>query len=230
MASLKNTVRDTLFAVGIYRPVKKAIKSFKDPLNRQRARRYAPEILSRVHRVFEKHSDDYWLDYGTLLGFQRHGALLPGDDDLDFGVRAVNHSLLSREMEKAGMNLVKRVNVDGTPAMEQYRYRGFRFDIFYYRQIGQMLVTYLWLPDHYEMPQPYAYAHGLATLSEIRFRPFSTQYIKFYGLPFRVPEDVDGYLSQHYGDDYLIPRSDFNHSDEKNRHVVDKEHEVIFYA
>jgi len=227
---LKNVVRDALFSSGLYRPVKRAIKRLKTPRNRQKAIRYAPEILERVRSVFEERAAQYWLDYGTLLGYERHRGILPGDDDMDFGLYIRDGHSVSEHMAQRGMELIKQVLVEGRPALEQYRYRGFRFDLFYYRKCADGYVTYIWLPEHYEMPQPYAYEQGLATLSEIRFAPFRTRPILFYDVPFCVPEDIGSYLTQHYGADYRVPREDFGYDDELNRRIIQREHKVIFYA
>jgi phosphorylcholine metabolism protein LicD len=131
-------------------------------------------------------------------------------------------------MEAEGMVLVKQVRVEGAISLEQYRYRGLRFDLFYYRQVGEKIVTHLWLPDHYMMPQPHAYRTGQAALFEITFDEFKTREIEFYGCPFRVPEDIDRYLSQHYGEDFMIPNPNFDHQDERNANRVKKRHTVRF--
>lgn len=46
------------------------------------------ELLSFFDKICEKHDLAYWIDYGTLLGAQRHGTFIPWDDDLDVGMMA----------------------------------------------------------------------------------------------------------------------------------------------
>ncbi len=43
------------------------------------------ESLLEVKKMFEKYEIVFWLDYGTLLGAVRDGAIIPWDHDIDFG-------------------------------------------------------------------------------------------------------------------------------------------------
>jgi hypothetical protein len=162
-----------------------------------------------------------------LLGFAREGKLIKGDDDLDFGVIANNS--LEQPLKKEGFKLLKRVLTEDIITFEQYLYKGFRFDIFYYREVDNKIVTNIWLPNSYDLPQPISYQKSLATLSETTFEAFSTKEILFYGTKFRAPQDYGFYLSQHYGKDYLIPNPNFTLDDELNRVTVNKKHKVEFY-
>lgn len=44
------------------------------------------QLAKDIRDVFEANGIDYWISFGTLLGAERHGGIIPWDDDLDFGV------------------------------------------------------------------------------------------------------------------------------------------------
>src|SRR5215212_9809635 len=52
----------------------------------RRAQMRMLEMLDVFDGICRKHSINYWLDWGTLLGARRHGGFIPWDDDLDVAV------------------------------------------------------------------------------------------------------------------------------------------------
>jgi phosphorylcholine metabolism protein LicD len=225
--SLKSSIKTFLYKTGLFKPIKKVILLYKNPLAKYRTKKLVKPILQKIQPVFEQYAQDYWIDYGTLLGYTREKKLLKNDDDLDFGIIAKES--LEQPLKQAGFKLLKRVLVEDIVTFEQYLYKGFRFDIFYYREQDDKLVTNIWLPNSYDLPQPISYQKKLATLSQTTFNKFTTKEIIFYDTKFKAPKNCGEYLSQHYGKDYLIPNPNFRLEDELNRVTINKEHKVEFY-
>ncbi len=46
------------------------------------------QILKVMDKVFKKNKIYYWIDFGTLLGAERHGGIIPWDDDADICIFA----------------------------------------------------------------------------------------------------------------------------------------------
>jgi phosphorylcholine metabolism protein LicD len=230
MNDIKKSIRDLLYNIGIFTPIKNIILLYKKPLARYNTKKLVNPILCKTKKVFDKNCEKYWLDYGTLLGYVRDGKLLPGDDDLDFGVIVKDGIDIEADMKKEDIFLFKRIIVEGKITFEQYRYKGFRFDVFHYQKVDDNITTNMWLPNHYNMPQHIAYKNGECSLSETTFKDFrQTIDIQFYNCTYKIPSDSDSYLAQHYGVDYMIPNPNFTLDDELNRKVVDKEYRVEFY-
>ncbi len=226
---MKNTVKNLLHTLGIYETTRKVITKIYYPYKNYRIRTKASKILEKMQRVFETRGEEYWLDYGTLLGFVREGRIIKGDLDLDFGV--LSQVSFEDELKKEQIYLTQRVTVEGVVAAEQYRYEDIGFDVFYYRKIADdKIATNVWLALDCSIPQKVVYEQGGGELGETVFSSFTTKEIVFYGVPFRVPEDSDRYLQEHFGEDYMIPNPNFTHRDEKNRIAIKKEFEMVFYG
>ncbi len=60
------------------------------------------EMLDVFDEICRKHSINYWLVWGTLLGARRHGGFIPWDDDLDVAVLKSDYknllSILKKEL------------------------------------------------------------------------------------------------------------------------------------
>ena len=226
---IKNIIRDLLYKLGLFNIVKKIILLYKVPHVKYKAQKYVKPVLCKTYKALEGNVEQFWIDHGTLLGYARNGKVLKGDYDLDIGVISLNNQPIQQFMEKQGFALSKRVIVEDIISFEQYRYKGFQFDIFYYRKEEEYFVTYFWIPIDYTMPQYISYKKGRNILRRIYFKPFRTKPIKFYECDYYAPEDYDYYLAYHYGQDYMIPNPNFTMDDELNSAVVDRDYTVEFY-
>ena len=226
----KAKIKEFLHSIGVYNTIRKLIIKIYYPYKNYKIKSNAKDILERVGRVFESNSLDYWLDYGTLLGYIREGKIIKGDLDLDFGVIMQDSSKsLKDDLKKEQIYITQQTFVDGILTTEQYKYKDIGFDIFYYRKEGDKFITNIWLPNDYSMPQKVSYKNANGKLYETTFSAFGTKKINFYGVAFNIPKDSDNYLKEHYGDDYMIPNPNFSHKDEKNIKAVKKDFKVIFY-
>jgi len=226
---MKNSIKTLLYKLGIYDGARNIIKKIYYPYKYYRVKQSVKPILKILKEVFDKQCQDYWLDYGTLLGYVRNGQIIKNDIDLDFGIIINGNFSLQEILKEHNIYLIQRTIVEGKITLEQYNYKDIGFDIFYYRKEGEKIVTNIWFPTEYTLPQKVLYEQGKGSLSETTFTLFKTEEIEFYSMPFRVPVNRDLYLKEHFGDDYMIPNPNWSYKDEKNRVNIEKEFKVEFY-
>jgi phosphorylcholine metabolism protein LicD len=223
----KNIIKNILFKLKIYNSSRALIIKLYYPYKRYLLKKEAANILEKLYNIFSKNCTDFWLDYGTLLGYVREKALIKNDIDLDFGV--VTEKKLATILQQNGFRLTQQTLVENKIAMEQYSYKGIGFDIFYYTKKDNNICTYIWLPTNYNQPQKQSYQQQNGNLYKIIFAAFATTNIEFLGKKFKIPQNFNSYLAQHYGKDFLTPNPNFTHKDEKNKTISNKPFKVIFY-
>lgn len=67
-------------------------------------------IFTRIHKVLNELQIEYWLSFGTLLGYIREGKQIEGDSDLDFGCTSNAMDVLEKNIDliyKQGFKIVK---------------------------------------------------------------------------------------------------------------------------
>lgn len=154
------------------------------------------ELLKEFKRICDKHNIEYWLDYGSLLGAQRHGGFVPWDDDLDVS------------MDKE--NLDKFKNIVDEEINPKYK---FKFYITCYNRL-------LFSEDNGAFIDIYEYSSNNSRyrlnddkpgfLSDIYSTPYNILFplksIKFEDTYVKCPNDIDTYLRIKYGNYELLPK------------------------
>ncbi len=226
----KAKIKKILNDLHIYSISRNIIKTIYYPYKNYLVKKNVSVILKKIVVVFEEHCSDYWLDYGTLLGYVREGGIIKNDIDLDFGIKIKTTSKqFTKSLEKEGFCLTQQTVVEGDVTVQQYIFENVGFDIFYYREEEGRLKTNIWYADDYSIPQEKSYELGRCSLSELTFDDITTIPVKFYGVDFRIPKDSHHYLEQNYGPDFMTPNPNWTFHDEQNRETVNKGFKVNFY-
>lgn len=86
---------------------------------------------------------DYWLDFGTLLGYYREADILPHDIDVDFGMSAKDFETVwaSRSRLPAGFTMYNTSHKH-RGAKLYISYRGFDADIYFYEDRGSVVKSF----------------------------------------------------------------------------------------
>lgn len=170
-------------------------------------------MLKRVCGVLDEHGVHYSLDAGTLLGIVRENRLLPWDNDMDlmcprvewpkleglldqlrrlgYRVRVINHVKDDPPMLKTEARIIKIY------ARRFWLFRGIGLDIFIKTKVED---RYMWAEGITRYARKSVPAHFHDELDTVEFD----------GQNYPIPADVDGYLTQRYGD-WRTPNKNWDH-------------------
>lgn len=187
----------------------------------------AIRMLRKVSRVLEKGNIPYILEAGTLLGIVRENRLLPWDNDVDITI--------TRQFENQLLKSLWKIRLCGYKVKAKYFNRDLKYfkkgelriikikhknplklfktdvilDIFIKRKIDK---EYYWTVG-IEAPV-------LKSVPE-KFYDQLTQ-LEFEGKNYSVPRDYEGYLENHYGENWRTPvkKWDYRTSDQSVREFL----------
>jgi hypothetical protein len=126
-------------------------------------------------------NQDYWLSAGTLLGFERDDNFIPHDTDIDVAVIGTQEVALPTEYR-----LIRKIDDDELPMQRAYIHEptNIIFDIFHYHIDGDQIYN--------------TQEQGTIRRSLKLVKPLDTKL--YLGHRFNVPNDIDKYLTEWYGD------------------------------
>ncbi|XOV93986.1 MAG: LicD family protein [Bacteroidota bacterium] len=99
------------------------------------------EILKNLFEVVNNFlmdsGEEYWLDFGTLLGYHREGGIIPHDIDVDFSMMEKSYDKVVKIMHK----LPRAYKFYDTSYRHNgpklyISYKGFDADVYFYQEIG----------------------------------------------------------------------------------------------
>jgi phosphorylcholine metabolism protein LicD len=161
----------------------------------------AIDILKILDKIFRETETRYWITCGTLLGFYRSGRLISHDGDLDLCVHKNDlNGLLIRKLLNNGfkVNRVLGRLDDGFELTLSHGLIKVDIMIFYPMEKGGGYVSvYSEKIDDSYLKHNYVY------------RDFDVIERKYYEVNLFTPKNVDDYLSQQYGLDYMIPKKEW---------------------
>lgn len=100
-------------------------------------------LFRDVNRYLRGLGVEYWINYGTLLGYHRGGGLLPGDRDVDFGAheREFQRVWERRAALPPGFSMHDTSPKHRGPKL-YVAYEGWEADIYFYEDRGEVLASY----------------------------------------------------------------------------------------
>lgn len=124
-------------------------------------------MLGLIDEICRRHSIEYWLDGGTLLGAARHKGFIPWDDDLDIGMESAG---LKKFMELAPCELPEDIFLQTKKTDPSYPY-----DFVKLREANSLFIEF---SDDFE--RPYRKGIYVDIFEFIPYPPLSRRVVKFF--------------------------------------------------
>lgn len=156
---------------------------------------YQNKKISHLKKIYQITNEylktlniDYWLDFGTLLGYYREQDILPHDIDVDFGITEHYYIKIwtSRNMLPKGFTMYDTSHKHRGPKLF-INYKGFDVDLYFYEDIGDKLASYEVTKYPSEMKP---FDKNIA---------FPLKQVEFLGSSTFVPNASKKYLEHYYG-------------------------------
>ncbi|WP_421773377.1 LicD family protein [Gracilimonas sp.] len=146
------------------------------------------ELFEYSNQFLREIEADYWVDFGTLLGFYRENNLISHDIDIDFGCHEKHYQFILDNLDKLPAELTIHDTSSRHNGPKLYMsYKGFDADIYFYREEGnQLFSTEKTNWENYNAPH-----------SKDQVFPLNDFEIK--GIQTQVPYNPEAYLKTIYG-------------------------------
>ena len=175
----------------------------------------AENLLLDVCRELEAHQINYYVDAGTLLGIIRDDALIPWDDDLDIAVCSSHIEKCKLAIEQAIDKIYKKWDVelelDAYYAEHDFKninigdLRSFKLKPKNNKSCAPSLDVFI----KYQKSDEMNYLMSSRAITMPAYHILNTQIKEFRGQNIRIPDNVDAYLTKHYGD-WKTPNKEWN--------------------
>ncbi len=112
-------------------------------LENQRKMKVLKELFQLSADFLNEVGEEYWLDFGTLLGYHREHGILPHDIDVDFGMHEKSYEkvLSKRNLLSPKVKFYDSSHRHHGPKL-YFNYKGFDVDIYFYEDLGDEVRSY----------------------------------------------------------------------------------------
>lgn len=170
----------------------------------------AHQILKEFEEVNNQLGHKIWIEAGTLLGYVREGAILAHDIDMDFAMLnpedASELDRINEFLAERNFVLNRKLVYKGDVKEISFSYNGLNVDIILFERVNEKVIstTMIWYGmNALNKPvdiEAFYYELPMEELEQVNFMD-ATAY---------VPTNPVDYLKGYYGEDYLIPNTNYD--------------------
>ena len=170
----------------------------------------AHQILKEFEEVNRQLGHKIWIEAGTLLGYEREGAILAHDIDMDFAMMSPKDSneleTIIEFLSKRNFVLNRKLIYQNQVKEISFSYNGLNVDIILFDRVDDNVIstTMIWYGmNALNKPvnvEAFYYELPMEDLKEVTFMKAKTY----------APTNAVDYLKAYYGEDYLIPNTNYD--------------------
>lgn len=171
----------------------------------------AKQLLLKSVKIINKTGLDYWLEGGTLLGIYRENRLLPWDNDVDIsmlfpGTQKINE--LIANLKKKGLRVrVRTFSKDCSPLNEgELKLIKIRKKHFFGLVKGNVCLE-IFIKHTIDKNTYWQIGNKVKYVPSKFYKKLKT--LSFENFRYKVPYDLEAYLSYRYGD-WKTPQKNWN--------------------
>lgn len=167
---------------------------------------YGNELLNEANKALEQTGVEYFLDFGTLLGFIREGGFIEHDPDIDISVIYFEgvEEIIDQALTKNGFKKYLEYKKSGMIVEEAYVYKGVKMDVFYLfedKENGGKLSYHSFITEKIEYNEPY----NKSTYTFVHSPFLGTKQLDNQNVSFRIPINEYDWIEERYGQNWRIP-------------------------
>lgn len=177
---------------------------------KRKFKKYGVDSLRTFSELASKYDWNYSLIFGTLLGAYREKNFIKNDDDIDIIVNRKNiNPFLVNQMISCGFTLkAVYMSSDKEMAHVSFYYHGITFDIYGFNVNYHGGDSVLFVPNPPNgMDWQQSAEKNYYQACRVHFNYIGTETIQFQGVRCEILTNTKEFLSNIYGEDFMIPQN-----------------------
>lgn len=170
------------------------------------------ELIQMFTKVLNDNGIQFWLEFGTLLGYYREHDIIKHDDDLDIGVFLSDSGKIKKALTENGFKLIREFRADDGGLEECYRYLHTSIDIFYFRNTddNSSIYTYSFKSPVFPIKKKHLNKTLKMSVLKTTLKNYGFERAVFKDCNVYIPSKPEEQLKALYGENFMVPDPSFD--------------------